>query len=140
MTNEWEMKLESTIGQQTKLIYFLQAKTEAQGKKKQTLSDKLFGSKKENPPPAIPVAYRDLENMLEKKKVQVRQLMQQLDKCKAELVVAGKNGDALPSNSTSSSKMHDVLNELPKNVLSTPLAYRALSRLTQSPGTQVSSN
>ena len=61
-----------------------QAKTEA--RKKPTLSDKLFGShKKENTPAAIPVAYRDLEVMLDKKRTQVRTLMHQLDKCRTEL-------------------------------------------------------
>ena len=140
MRDERELKYESTIGQQTKLIDFLQAKTEV--KKKSTLSDKLFGSsRKENPPAAIPVGYRDLESMLEKKKTQVRSLMEQLEKCKVELAASrSENGTASgtkENGSTANSKHGDVLAELPKNHLTTPMAYRALSRITQSPGAPV---
>jgi len=57
---EREVKLESTVGQQTKLIDFLQTKAE-QNKKKPTLTDKLFGSSKKENHSTIPLNYRDLE-------------------------------------------------------------------------------
>lgn len=139
MHKERELKYESTIAQQTKLIDFLQAKSE-QPKKKPTLTDKIFGSHKKENQPSIPLAYRELESNLEKKTSQCRVLTEQLNKCKAEIA-------ALKSESTSSgrslsgkdlTKTPTASHEMQmKCHAATPIPHRALSRLTQSPGTQV---
>lgn len=123
--DEREMKLKSTLAQHSKLIDFLQAKTEV--KKKTTLTDKLFGSHKKENQSSIPLAYRDMENQLQKKNVQVRDLNEQLAKCRAELAATKSTDSTKPS----------VLSEQARNTSATPLPYRALSKLTQSPGTQV---
>lgn len=139
MYKERELKYESTIGQQTKLIDFLQTKAE-QSKKKPTLTDKLFGSHKKENQPSIPVGYRELESNLEKKTAQCRNLTEQLNKCKAEIALY----KAESSNSGKSSSAKDLTktptagHDMPiKSLSATPIAHRALSRLTQSPGTQV---
>lgn len=132
MHKERELKLEATVGQQTKLIDFLQCKTEV--KKKVTLSDKLFGSHKKESQPIFPVAYRELESNLEKKNIQCRSLMEQLNKCKSELAIAKAEHS---SKNTVGKEAGRVLTEHTRNVSVTPLPHRALSRLTQSPGTQV---
>lgn len=78
-----EMKSDATIQQQTKLIDFLQSKVE-DGKKKKTLSDKLFGtSKKENIPPSLALNYRELEAMLMKERESNRNLREEVTKLKA---------------------------------------------------------
>lgn len=137
MYKERELKYDSTIAQQTKLIDFLQVKSE-QPRKKPTLTDKLFGTHKKENQPSIPLAYRDLESNLEKKTSQCRVLTEQLNKCKAEIA-------ALKSDSTSSGRSYSGkdLSKAPtagqeiKCHAATPIPHRALSRLTQSPGTQV---
>lgn len=137
MYKERELKYDSTIAQQTKLIDFLQVKAE-QPRKKPTLTDKLFGTHKKENQPSIPLAYRELESNLEKKTSQCRLLTEQLNKCKAEIA-------ALKSDSTSSGRSYSGkdLTKTPtaghemKCHAATPIPHRALSRLTQSPGTQV---
>ena len=133
MHSERELKYESTIAQQTKLIDFLQAKAE-QPKKKPTFTDKIFGSHKKENQPSIPLAYRDLESNLEKKTTQCRILTEQLNKCKSELAAlkdsSGKTRDF--------AKTPTVGQDMPiKCLTGTPIPHRALSRITQSPGTQV---
>ncbi|KRT80293.1 C1 domain containing protein [Oryctes borbonicus] len=83
---ERELKTESTIQQQTKLIDFLQSKME-ENKKKKTLSDKLFGhSKKENQPPlSVVLNYKDLEHQLTKEKEVTKDLRQEIVKLKSQL-------------------------------------------------------
>ena len=134
MHKERELKLGATVGQQTKLIDFLQCKTEV--KKKVTLSDKLFGSHKKESQPTFPVAYRELESNLEKKNNQCRSLMEQLNKCKTELAIA-KADHSSSNKNTIGREAGKVLTEQARNMSATPLPHRALSRLTQSPGTQV---
>lgn len=133
MHNERELKFESTIAQQTKLIDFLQAKAE-QPKKKSTFTDKIFGSHKKENQPSIPLAYRELESNLEKKTTQCRVLTEQLNKCKAELS-ALKDSTNKPRDLT---KTPSLGSDMPiKCQTGTPIPHRALSRITQSPGTQV---
>ncbi|GJQ75197.1 hypothetical protein Trydic_g9799 [Trypoxylus dichotomus] len=85
---ERELKTESTIQQQTKLIDFLQSKLQMEeNKKKKTLSDKLFGhSKKENQPPlSVALNYKDLEHQLTKERETTTSLRQELVKLKSQL-------------------------------------------------------
>lgn len=132
MHKEREHKLESTIGQQTKLIDFLQSKTEQAGKKKPTLADKIFGSaKKENYPggsaAAKPSAQHEMEINLEKKTAQIQSLKEQVNKLKAELAAATAATRAEPPSTPAGTKGYSAI---------TPLPHRAISRLLQSPGTQ----
>lgn len=149
---EREHKFEMTLGQHAKLIDFLQAKTEQSGKKK-TLTDKLFGSggsgKKENLLPALGTpnaAYRDLEARMEKKNAQIRSLTDQLNRCKVELAAAKMETSSVNSipmggfttpagKSTSARELGRVAGNVAIQA-ATPLPHRALSKLTQSPGTQ----
>ena len=157
MHKEREHKLQATIGQQTKLIDFLQvchfvlcfffyfsfenyrffiflklqAKSEQAGKKKPTLADKLFGSaKKENNPIGVSaVAHHELEIKLEKKAAQIQSLKDQVNKLQADLAAAVNSNKSDPPSTPAGNKAyagHAV----------TPLPHRAISRLTQSPGTQ----
>lgn len=91
--NERELKAQSTIQQQTKLIDFLQSKVEESGKKKKTLSDKIFGhSKKENVPPlSVALNYKDLEVQLAKEREQNKQLHQEIIKLKADTFKKNEN-------------------------------------------------
>ncbi|KYQ54715.1 Citron Rho-interacting kinase [Trachymyrmex zeteki] len=76
-----EIKSESVIQQQTKLIDYLQCQLEG-GKKKKTKICEMLGMKqKENVPPmgtALPVGYRELENQLAKEQAKVKTLTDQL--------------------------------------------------------------
>lgn len=135
MYKERELKYESTIAQQTKLIDFLQSKAE-QPKKKPTLTDKLFGSHKKENQPTYHTGYRDLEANLEKKTAQCRSLTDQLNKCKAELAALK---ESTISNRTGTLLKTPIADVHTRSQATTPLPNRALSRLTQSPGTQVSS-
>lgn len=118
---ERELKSQSTILQQTKLIDFLQVKIEEAGKKKRTLSDKLFGhSKKENHPPTIALNYKDLETELKKEKESNRDLRQEIIKLKTE---------SCPrlDMSRSKNKVESIQNEEQKKIL---------QQLVQSPNAQ----
>jgi hypothetical protein len=135
MHKERELKYDSTIAQQTKLIDFLQTKAE-QPKKKSTFTDKIFGSHKKENQPSIPLAYRELESNLEKKTTQCRVLTEQLNKCRAEL--AAVKNESSSRSSKDLTKTPTAGNDKFRNEMSTPsIPHRALSRLTQSPGTQV---
>ena len=137
MHKEREVKLESTLGQQTKLIDFLQTKAE-QNKKKPTLTDKLFGTSKKENHSSIPLNYRDLQTKLEKKTAECRSLAEQLNKNKAELAAVTS---ATPSNKVLSHRelnKASTMTEQTRCQSATPLPHRDLSRITQSPGTQVS--
>ena len=89
ITQEKSLRLEATQAQQTKLIDFLQTKVANLEGRKKTFADKIFGNK-ENSRPAgshgVPLAYVDLEGMLEREKTKSRKLAGQLDKAKAEVV------------------------------------------------------
>lgn len=139
MHKEREMKFESTIAQQTKLIDFLQTKAE-QPRKKPTLTDKLFGSHKKENQPSIPLAYRDLEANLEKKTSECRALNQLVNKYKSELAAykSDSHGPVRSFNPRDGSQTPTTANDVSmKFHAATPIQSRALSRITQSPGTQV---
>jgi chromosome segregation ATPase len=122
---EREVKLESTVGQQTKWIDFWQTKAE-QNKKKPSLTDKLFGS--------IP----HLETKLEKKNVECRSLADQVNKYKAELA-ASKSESSSASEVLTNREMNKgaAMTEQARCQSATPLLS---SRINQSRGTQVSEN
>lgn len=84
---EREVKAESTIQQQNKLINHLQLELEKSSKKKKTVCDKILGTKqKENVPlvgTGMLVGYRELENQLAKERAKVRALTDQLLALKA---------------------------------------------------------
>ncbi|XP_015836485.1 citron Rho-interacting kinase [Tribolium castaneum] len=82
---EREMKNESIIKQQTKLIEYLQVKIDEHNSKKRTLTDKLFGSKKENVQPLVLPVNKDLEGQLAKQKQINKNLQEEIYKLKAEL-------------------------------------------------------
>lgn len=89
---EREVKAESTIQQQNKLINYLQLQLEESSKKKKTVCDKILGTKqKENVPPVgtgMLVGYRELENQLAKERAKVKTLMDQLLVLKAMTISA----------------------------------------------------
>ncbi|XP_046386936.1 citron rho-interacting kinase [Ischnura elegans] len=82
-----EVKMEATIQQQTKLIDYLQSM--AQGKKKKTLSDRLFGSSSNSstgmPGPSPQVRLRELEAKLSMEKAKNKRLMDDFMRAKTEL-------------------------------------------------------
>merc|ERR1719295_918982 len=83
----------ATQAQQGKLIDFLQTKVTALGGRKKTFSDKIFGNNKENARPAgsVPMAYAELEQLLEKEKQKGKKLTQQLSRARAEVVALKTN-------------------------------------------------
>ncbi|CAH1233604.1 CIT [Branchiostoma lanceolatum] len=86
MTHSHEsVKTMSTIAQQTKLIDFLQAKTDGTGKKKKVLG--LFHKGKDAPatPAAMPLQYKELQQKLEQEKQRSSDLQQQITQLKAQL-------------------------------------------------------
>ncbi|XP_066271228.1 citron Rho-interacting kinase-like [Branchiostoma lanceolatum] len=86
MTHSHEsVKTMSTIAQQTKLIDFLQAKTDGTGKKKKVLG--LFHKGKDAPatPSAMPLQYKELQQKLEQEKQRCSDLQQQITQLKAQL-------------------------------------------------------
>ncbi|XP_031331447.1 citron Rho-interacting kinase-like [Photinus pyralis] len=97
---ERELKADSTIQQQIKLIDFLQCKIE-DNKRKKTLSDKLFGnSKKENQPPPIPLNYKDLENMLLQERDTSKTLREEISRLNQK-----QNGTLSPRTKTTMEKL-----------------------------------
>ncbi|KAF0310045.1 Citron Rho-interacting kinase [Amphibalanus amphitrite] len=119
---EAEKRYEGTVSQQTKLIDFLQAKSEAPAKKK-TLADRLFGEKpqKENCTP-VPLKYRDLEGLLERERMRNKQLNDQLNRARAEIVsLTNKGVPSCPDTPC---------------LGGTPQSRRALRLLAQSPSVQ----
>jgi len=83
---------EATLAQQTKLIDFLQSKVAGLEGRKKTFADKIFGGNKENRPGSsnsvtgVPVAYADLEVILEKEKLKNKKLTSQLSRARTEVV------------------------------------------------------
>ncbi|XP_030763845.1 citron Rho-interacting kinase [Sitophilus oryzae] len=82
---ERELKAESTINQQIKLIDFLQTKLDEQNHKKKSIAEVIFGSsKKENQPPLnLAMNYKDLECQLTKEREQTKKLKEEVFKLKA---------------------------------------------------------
>merc|ERR1719150_3718506 len=87
MSREKSLRLESTQAQQSKLIDFLQTKVANLEGRKKTFADKIFGNKENRPAGnSVPVAYGDLEGLLEKEKAKCKKLSAQLEKARAEVV------------------------------------------------------
>ena len=84
---------QATQAQQGKLIDFLQTKVTALEGKKKTISDKIFGNNKENARPtgSVPMAYAELEQLLDKEKQKGKKLTQQLSRARAEVVALKTN-------------------------------------------------
>ena len=85
---------QATKAQQGKLIDFLQTKVTALEGRKKTFSDKIFGNNKENARPAgssVPMAYADVEQLLEKERQRGKKLTQQLSRARAEVVALKTN-------------------------------------------------
>jgi len=81
------MRHEATQAQQTKLIDFLQTKVAQLEGRKKTFADKIFGNKENRTAGnSVPVAYGDLEGMLEKEKSKTKKLAAQLDRARSEVV------------------------------------------------------
>ncbi|KAG5324664.1 KIBRA protein, partial [Acromyrmex heyeri] len=96
-----EIKYESVIQQQTKLIDYLQFQLEGGGKKKKTKICEILGMKqKENVPPmgmGMPVGYRELENQLAKEQAKVKTLTDQLLIQKARAASAPASAPTSPT-------------------------------------------
>ncbi|KAJ8916601.1 hypothetical protein NQ315_000246 [Exocentrus adspersus] len=124
---ERELKSDSTIKQQIKLIDYLQTKIDELSNKKRTLADVLFGSsKKENQPPAPILNYKDLELQLCKEREANKQLMEELCRVKASSVI--RDGEPIL----------DKANKVRRNkseVLS-PKSKAAMEQIVQSPSKQ----
>eukprot|EP00092_Neocalanus_flemingeri_P040694 GFUD01044305.1.p1 GENE.GFUD01044305.1~~GFUD01044305.1.p1 ORF type:complete len:1862 (+),score=644.25 GFUD01044305.1:78-5663(+) len=87
VASEKFMRHEATQAQQSKLIDFLQTKVAHLEGRKKTFADKIFGNKENRPAGnAVPVAYGDLEGMLEREKSKNKKLTSQLDRARAEVV------------------------------------------------------
>ncbi|KAK4323358.1 hypothetical protein Pmani_005912 [Petrolisthes manimaculis] len=101
--SDGKVKMRGTIDQQTKLIDFLQAKTDT--KKKKNLRSKLFGRENKENGGGVWVTrqYRDLEDMLARERATNRHLEEQLARARAEVVAlttSGGNGDGKTVPST----------------------------------------
>merc|ERR1711892_256299 len=92
MSTEKFLRHEATQAQQTKLIDFLQTKVNNLEGRKKTFADKMFGNKENRPTGnSVPVAYGDLEGMLEREKTKNKKLTTQLDRARAEVVALKTN-------------------------------------------------
>ncbi|XP_078600368.1 citron Rho-interacting kinase-like isoform X4 [Branchiostoma floridae x Branchiostoma japonicum] len=117
MTHSHEsVKTMSTIAQQTKLIDFLQAKTDGTGKKKKVLG--LFHKGKDVPatPSAMPLQYKELQQRLEQEKLHSSDLQQQITQLKAQLYSTicpragtSSQGDRMMSESQSSTVLSAIV-------------------------------
>jgi len=106
-----------------------------------TLTDKLICSSKKENRSTIPLNYRDLETKLEKKNVECRSLADQVNKYKAELAASkSESSSAIEVLSNRELNKGDAMTEQARCQLAIPLPHRDLSRITQSPGTQVREN
>ena len=87
MAREKQLRLEATQAQQTKLIDFLQNKVATFEGRKKTFADKLFGNKENRTgnSAGLPVAYGELETILEKERSKNKKLVGQLDRARAEV-------------------------------------------------------
>jgi len=115
LATEKFLRHEATQAQQTKLIDFLQTKVNNLEGRKKTFADKMFGNKENRPVGnSVPMAYGDLEGLLEREKSRNKKLSAQLDRARAEVV-------ALKTTSTEHT---------------TPLLKSMLNTLDGSTGTQ----
>ncbi|XP_072033601.1 citron Rho-interacting kinase-like [Amphiura filiformis] len=121
-----QFKLEGTVSQQTKLIDFLQAKTDANTKKPKK---GLFGSSKQHKETNLinmPMQYKEMQHALEVERMRKKELQEQLHKSRSALQEARNN--ALAHNKAS------TLQHPP----ATPQSNRLLSAMTMSPTNQPS--
>lgn len=139
-----KVRMKATMNQQTKLIDFLQAKTDNQPKKKKTLSEKIFGKEnKENPGTfTVPHQYRELEDMLAKQQRKTRSVEDQLAKARAEIVALRANGATLEQNTPMMSRKSSYGSKTPLTHQKTPQnTYKSYdSTMVESPFVRQSSS
>ncbi|XP_042883993.1 citron rho-interacting kinase-like isoform X1 [Penaeus japonicus] len=142
MFEDEKIKMKSTIEQQTKLIDFLQAKTD-NSKKKKNFKEKLFGGKdKENTGFSMPHQYRELEDLLARERMNGKQIQDQLIKARAEIVALRANGGTLDNKSvmgTPRPPRTPMVSRTPLQI-KTPQNKRALEHIVDSPNMQESSS
>ncbi|KAB7502719.1 Citron Rho-interacting kinase [Armadillidium nasatum] len=134
-----ELKLNSTISQQTKLIDFLQAKVENPPKKKATLS-RMFGSSnknKENSGFMVGHQYRKLEDLLAREKEHTKQLASRLAKIQNENLTLKNHAN--PATTQSHRVMEDLTNsplheKQPRERMKHKIPHRWQSHLVVRPG------
>ncbi|KAK3927456.1 Citron rho-interacting kinase [Frankliniella fusca] len=125
-----QLKSDATLQQQAKLIDYLQQKLEEQGRRKKTLTDKLFGKRDKenqiNSATIINAGVKELESQLyqERKKVQ---------KLTEEIV---RSSTRCPKTSTLEKEKEKIQTSSPESVLS-PTAAK---HLVLSPGSQAIKN
>ena len=143
MSREKSLRLESTQAQQSKLIDFLQTKVANLEGRKKTFADKIFGNKENRPASnSVPVAYGDLEGLLEKEKAKSKKLSAQLDKARAEVVSLKSNPElgTLPrkvlqqldtsSGTTSHNIPHRLITITNRKSVKCPVCQDSISLLT----------
>ncbi|KAK9874246.1 hypothetical protein WA026_002601 [Henosepilachna vigintioctopunctata] len=123
---EREIKSESTIKQQIKLIDYLQTKIDERQNRKKTFT--LFGhSKKENLPPiSLPMNYKDLELQLQKERATNKTLQEEVYRLRAE--------NSQKINDDCSRQIAKVNRHKSETV--SPKMKRAMQKLVQSPCSQ----
>lgn len=142
MFEDEKIKMKSTIEQQTKLIDFLQAKTD-NSKKKKNFKEKLFGGKdKENTGFSMPHQYRELEDLLARERMNGKQIQEQLIKARAEIVALRANGGTLDNKSVMGTPRPPRTPMVSRTPLQTktPQNKRALEHIVDSPNVQESSS
>ena len=143
MAREKGLRMESTQAQQSKLIDFLQTKVANLEGRKKTFADKIFGNKENRPAGnSVPVAYGDLEGLLEKEKAKCKKLTAQLEKARAEVVSLKSNPElgTLPrkvlqqldtsSGTTSHNIPHRLVTITNKKSVKCPVCQDSISLLT----------
>lgn len=116
MFSQERVKMEGTIGQQTKLIDFLQAKLDQPTKKKKG----LFGWKKDDgpTPQQLPLPYTELKAALDKEKSRSNELEEMLQKIRVELKAAReeaahlKTVDHQTSNGSANTQQQIIMSAL----------------------------
>ena len=143
LSREKTLRLESTQAQQSKLIDFLQTKVANLEGRKKTFADKIFGNKENRPAGnSVPVAYSDLEGLLEKEKAKSIKLSAQLEKARAEVVSLKSNPElgTLPrkvlqqldntSGTTSHNIPHRLVTSTNRKTAKCPVCQDSVSLLT----------
>ncbi|KAJ8927857.1 hypothetical protein NQ314_019638, partial [Rhamnusium bicolor] len=123
---ERELKSESTIKQQIKLIDYLQTKNDELHNKKRTLTEVIFGSsKKENQPPiSLAMNYKDLEMQLHKERQANKQLHEEIYRLKA--------ATSISDNSNVLEKLKVKVDKQKSEILS-PKTKIAMEQIVNSP-------
>ncbi|CAB3220461.1 unnamed protein product [Arctia plantaginis] len=102
-----ETKADATLRQQAKLIDFLQAKVEESGRKKCSLSNKLFGRSGRRPAASPPLRRAN------------RELKEEVERLRAKLAACSGAGDDYPPSTPRREKQKPVLNG-PKRSIDVP--------------------